>query len=56
MQYVKEEEFLEPHYETVNAVVPRLGHAWRPCFQCNDQIRDRRARLLATGQRAADIR
>ena len=50
--YLKEEEFLEVYYETVDAVLPRLGHDWRPNFQCNDHVRDRRARLLATGQLA----
>ena len=49
---LKEEEFLEVYYETVDAVLPSLGHAWRPCFLCNDHVRDRRARLLAMGQLA----
>lgn len=53
-QYLKEEEFLETYYETVDAVLPLLGHEWRPNFQCNDQVRVRRARLLATG-RLADL-
>jgi hypothetical protein len=51
-QFLKEEEFLEVHYETVDAVLPWLGHDWRPNFQCNDQVRLPRARLLVAGQLA----
>jgi WD40 repeat protein len=51
-QYLKEEEFLEVYYETVDVVRPLLGHEWRPNFQCDDQVRDRRVRLLAAGQLA----
>jgi hypothetical protein len=49
-QFLKEEAFLEVHYETVDPVLPLLGHAWRPNFRCNDAVRDRRARLLAAGR------
>jgi hypothetical protein len=51
-QYLKEEEFLEVYYETVDVVRPLLGHEWRPNFQCDDQVRERRVRLLAAGQLA----
>jgi hypothetical protein len=46
------EEFLAVHYETVDAVLPWLGHNWCPNFNCNDHVRQRRVRLLAAGQLA----
>jgi hypothetical protein len=51
-QYLKEEEFLEAYYGTVDAVLPQLPHHWQPNYQCNDAVRDRRARPLAAGQLA----
>jgi hypothetical protein len=51
-QYLNEEDFLVEYFGTVDVVLPLIGHAWRPNYQCNDQVRDRRARLLATGQLA----
>jgi hypothetical protein len=50
--YRKEGESLEIYHETVDAVLPFLGHDWRPDFHCNDHVRDRRARHFATGQLA----
>ena len=49
-QYVREEEFLEVHYEMVDALLARLGEEWKPNYQCNDRVREQRARLIAAGQ------
>src|SRR5262245_38613849 len=46
-QYLREEEFLEVHYETVDALLERLGPDWKPNYQCDDQVRAWRAQLLA---------
>src|SRR5476651_2513054 len=53
-QYLKEEDFLETHYETVDGLLPAIGHACKPNYQCNEQVRQRRSRLFATGQ-ATDL-
>ncbi len=47
--FLREEEFLEGHYETVDIVVQRLGQQWQPNFQCSDLSRNRRDLLLAKG-------
>jgi len=49
-QYLREEGFLEEYLGTVDAVLPQLPCPWQPNFQCNDQARWQRDRLLATGQ------
>jgi hypothetical protein len=51
-QFLKEEELLETYYETIDEVLPWLGHDWRPNFKCSDQVRRHRARLLAAGRLA----
>jgi hypothetical protein len=50
VQYVKEEEFLEEHYETADVLRELLGQDWKPNYQCNDAVRERRRLLLANGQ------
>ena len=50
--FLKEEDFLVEYYGTVDVMLPLIGHDWRPHFQCNDGVRNRRARLLATAQLA----
>ena len=47
--YLREEEFLEVFYGTVEAVLPQLGCDWRPNFQCDDAARWRRDRQLREG-------
>jgi hypothetical protein len=50
VQFLREEEFLEVHYETVDALLGVLGQDWKPNYQCNDEVRERRGVLRATGQ------
>jgi hypothetical protein len=52
-QYLREEEFLEVNYETVDTLLERLGQEWRPNYQCNEAVRQRHALLLARGELAA---
>ena len=48
--YLKEEEFLEEHYETVDAILPALGGRWQPNYRCNDLARQRQDMLFASGK------
>src|SRR5256885_14580623 len=51
-QWAKEEDFLADHYETVDALLARIGNRWRPNYRCTEAERQRRAMLLARGQLA----
>src|SRR5262245_43586064 len=47
--YLREEEFLEAFYGTVEALLPQFG-GWRPNFQCDDAARRRRDQLRREGK------
>ena len=48
--YLKEEDFLEGHFQTVEAMLPAIDFRWKPNFQCNDAVRWDRNRRFACGQ------
>src|SRR5262245_53805314 len=47
--YLREEDFLEAFYGTVEALLPQLG-GWRPNYQCDDAARWCRDQLRREGK------